>query len=256
MGVICGVGMTAEQEQICPDLSAVGIQSITQSQDGTKMYVTLTNGATLTFTLPAGAQGAKGNTGNTGAAGAAGAAGANGSAVVGDVLTDSPTTLLSTYETLGSFATDPTNSAKNFVKQGDNIAGIARFEEDQTDLNNQTDTNSTTDLRITYTDLSNVVHTDGLFYVNVAFTGGYAVFEYKFSINASSANSLRINTEMNQYGVTGGTGFPAKGGWLARVLDYANVDFTKPITISAGANSQTSIGDTVLRIFTGTMNKF
>ena len=48
----CGKGVVANQLQSCPDISAVGIQSITQSANDLYLYITLTNGQTTTYTLP------------------------------------------------------------------------------------------------------------------------------------------------------------------------------------------------------------
>jgi len=88
----CKPGVVANQLQSCPDISATGIQSITQSANGLYLYITLTNGTTQAFTLtpgPAGANGATGATGATGANGATGAAGANGTSVLYNDLTGS-----------------------------------------------------------------------------------------------------------------------------------------------------------------------
>lgn len=127
MANTCGKGIVANQLQACLDISAVGIKSITQSSDLTKLYVTYTNNTTQTFTLPeaaplpilygtgapAGTLGAVGQTyidttgggvylktgvaawtfelniiGAPGATGAAGAAGTNGTTVLYNDLTN------------------------------------------------------------------------------------------------------------------------------------------------------------------------
>ena len=66
---LCKPGFVAGQQQSCPDQDAVGIQSISQSADKTKLYITLTDGTTQTFTLPVGATGSQGIPGINGAAG-------------------------------------------------------------------------------------------------------------------------------------------------------------------------------------------
>src|SRR6185312_13297727 len=157
MSTTCGKGVIANQVQSCPDISAVGIKSITQSADLTKLYVTYTNNTTNTFTLPeaaplpilygtsapANSLGAVGQTyidtsaGNvylkTGASiwtlelniigpqGPAGTSGTNGTSLLFSDATDSSTATLSAFTTIKSGTTDFTNANKNLVNVGDSF---------------------------------------------------------------------------------------------------------------------------------------
>lgn len=112
--VKCKPGTIANQQQSCPDQDAVGIQSITQSADKTKLYITLTDGTTQTFTLPVGQ-------GQQGIPGTNGQNGANGSNLIWSDPADHPTTTQGAYETLSSFSTNKLNAGQNLVNVGDQI---------------------------------------------------------------------------------------------------------------------------------------
>ncbi len=89
----CTGGNVAGVNQIEVDCDCVGIESIDQSSDLTRIYINLTNGTTDTFTLPAGA------TGPEGPAGPAGTSGTNGTSVIANQFPDL-STLGTAFESL------------------------------------------------------------------------------------------------------------------------------------------------------------
>ena len=103
----CLPGFVANQQQSCPDTDAVGILSITQSADKTKLYISLTDGTTQTFTLPVG----------IGPIGPQGNPGVNGTPTIYNDFTGASTPNIGVTDTLNTFVL-PANTLKNV---GDNI---------------------------------------------------------------------------------------------------------------------------------------
>lgn len=231
----CNGGKVAKVTTIEPDCDCVGIASITQSADLTKMYVTLTNGTTQTFTLPTGAQGT---------------AGANGTSLIYSDGDDHSTTTTGSFESLSAFSTDKTNVAKNLVNVGDtiNLYAIYKLESSPTQVG------INTALIINGAGLSNIT-LGGLTAGTVNVSNRCIVINTKLILTDNTANAMTlrvlVNTQILNESVIAYT--YGNGGAIIQThtqdIGGVGVDFSaNNYMISACANSL-SVGDIILQTF-------
>ena len=185
----CLPGFVANQQQSCPDTDAVGILSITQSADKTKLYISLTDGTTQTFTLPVG----------VGPIGPAGAQGASGSSLIWSDPADRITGVTGSFQTVSSFSTDHTSQVDNLVNVGDCIRLYAVLQAGAAP--NVGD--SFMELIINGTGLSNVALNSASF--TTPSSGAAEMFtDIILADKTAGANVLRIVTKVKQYDLHAG----------------------------------------------------
>lgn len=235
----CKGGRVAGVETINPTCDCVGIESISQSSDLTRIYINLTNGTTDTFTLPAGAQGPVGPAGPTGA---------EGTSLIYSDPADHATITALAFETLSSFSTDHTNASKNLVNVGDTIRVYAIYKLTAY----PTATGIATQLVINGTGLANLVLS--IFPTANASDGLIETFtDIILSDNTIGAMMLRVSNYVKIWnGDPGFTGYQSYQVEFKRELGDiggATVDFSaNNYTISAQASSIVA-GDIELQIY-------